>query len=52
MENAYADLLQNDVCALLFSLNEACNSVQETALLLWFPNKSNNIRLSYVSFLT
>lgn len=52
IENAYADLLQNDVCALPLSFNEACNSVQETSLLLWFPNKSNKIRSSNASFLT
>lgn len=52
IENGYADLLQNDVCALPLSLNEACNSVQETAVQLWFLNKSNKIRLSNASFLT
>lgn len=52
IENAYADLLQSDVCALPLSLSEACNSVQETTLQLWFPNKSNKIRLSNASFLT
>lgn len=43
IENAYADLFQNDVCALHLSLNEACKSVQETAQQPWFPNKSNEI---------
>lgn len=44
IENAYVDLFQNDVCTLHLFLNEACNSVQETAQQLWFPNKSNKIR--------
>lgn len=43
-ENAYVDLFQNDEYALLLSLNEACNFVQEIARKLWFPNKSNKIR--------
>ena len=39
IENAYLDLFQNDVCILHLSLNEACNSVQETTQQPWFPNK-------------